>query len=622
MSKIIKQIGWVLLILVALSAVFSLFAPSTPAEPPQEISLSQLAQQIQAGEVKEITVSGETLLVIDQNDQLSQAYKEEGVALTDSLARLGLAPEQLQLTDIKVEPETTSFWSAFLPVLLSFIIPVLFFVFFFWLIFRRARGGIDQTLSILQSPDRQFNPQATKEKVSFDDIGNLVEAKEELMEITDFLKSPQKFLKMGAKIPRGVLLVGPPGCGKTLLARAIASTAKVPFYYISGSEFIELFVGVGSRRVKNLFSKAKQSQPSIIFIDELDAIGRRRGAGFIEGHNEREQTLNQILTEMDGFQREARCIILAASNRPDVLDPALLRPGRFDRRIVIDLPDVKSREAIIKIHCRNKPLDSKVNLAEVAEQTAGFSGADLEDLANEAAVLATRRQRNQIEQTDFLESIEKVLLGPERKSHLLSKKEKEVAAYHEAGHALVSALTPKADRVRKISIIARGLSAGHTLTVPTTERGMLSQSQLTAQLATLLGGYATEKLFFREVTTGASNDLQRATSLARRMVVEYGMSELGPINFSSSTLPNWWQEDFFQRQNYSEEVARKIDSEVKKFLYQALRQDQKLLRRQKKLITQLAKELIKKETLSQKEFEKILKKRPKKITKKKRKLKK
>jgi len=607
MSKIIKQIGWAFLVLLTLSAVFSLFAPA-PTESPQEISLSQLVQEIQAGRVKEITVSGETLQIVDQDNQVFQSYKEEEVALTNSLSRLGLTSEQLQSANIQIKPEVTSFWSALLPLLLTFIIPVFFFVLLFWFLFRRARGGMDQTLNILKSPDRQFNPQATKEKVSFDDIGNLVEAKEELMEITDFLKSPQKFSRMGAKIPRGVLLVGPPGCGKTLLARAIASSANVPFYYISGSEFIELFVGVGSRRVKSLFAKAKQNQPSIIFIDELDAIGRRRGAGVMEGHNEREQTLNQILTEMDGFQRETRCVILAASNRPDVLDPALLRPGRFDRRIVIDLPDIKSREEIIKIHCRNKPLAPSVNLAEIAEQTPGFSGADLEDLANEAAVLATRRQRNQIEQTDFTESIEKVLLGPERKSHLLSQKEKEIAAYHEAGHALVSALTPKADQVRKISIIARGLSAGHTLTIPATERGMMSQSQLTAQLATLLGGYAAERIFFQEVTNGASNDLQRATNLARRMVVEYGMSKLGPINFSSSTLPNWWQEDFFQRQNYSEEVARKIDSEINRFLHQALSYDEKLLRHQKKLMAKLAQELIKKETLSQKEFEKILKK--------------
>ena len=606
MSKIIKQIGWAFLVLLAFSAVFSLFAP-TPTESPQEISLSQLVQEIQAGRVKEITVSGEILQIVDQDNQVFQSYKEEEVALTNSLSRLGLTSEQLQSANIQIKPEVTSFWSALLPLLLTFIVPVLLFVLLFWFLFRRARGGMDQTLNILKSPDRQFNPQATKEKVSFDDIGNLVEAKEELIEITDFLKSPQKFSRMGAKIPRGVLLVGPPGCGKTLLARAIASSANVPFYFISGSEFIELFVGVGSRRVKSLFAKAKQNQPSIIFIDELDAIGRRRGSGIMEGHNEREQTLNQILTEMDGFQRETQCVILAASNRPDVLDPALLRPGRFDRRIVIDLPDVKSREEIIKIHCRNKPLAPNVNLAETAEQTPGFSGADLEDLANEAAVLATRRQRNQIEQTDFTESIEKVLLGPERKSHLLSKKEKEIAAYHEAGHALVSALTPKADKVRKISVIARGLSAGHTLTIPTTERGMMSQSQLTAQLATLLGGYAAEKVFFQEVTNGASNDLQRATNLARTMVVEYGMSKLGPINFSSSTLPNWWQEDFSSRQNYSEEVARKIDSEIDRFLHQALNYDEKLLRRQKKLMAKLAQELIKKETLDQEEFEKILK---------------
>ena len=605
MNKIIKQLGWALLIFIALSAIFSLFTPS-PAKAPKTISLSQLVQEIQANQVKAITISGEKLLIQENGKKNVEAYKESGVGLTDSLLKLGVTPKQLQGINIQVKPERPSFWAAFWPLFFSFIFPVLLLVFFFWFLFRRSKGGLSQTLNILQSPDQQFNPQAKKEKVSFDDIGDLVEAKEELMEVVDFLKEPGKFQKMGAKIPRGVLLVGPPGCGKTLLARAIASSANVPFYYISGSEFIELFVGVGSRRVKSLFAKAKQSQPSIIFIDELDAIGRRRGFGFGGGHDEREQTLNQILVEMDGFKREARCIVLAATNRPDVLDPALLRPGRFDRRIVIDLPDVKSREAILKIHCRNKPLDSNVKLGEIAEQTPGFSGADLEDLANEAAVLAIRRERDKITQTDFMEAIEKVLLGPERKSHLLTKEEKKIAAYHEAGHALVAALTPKAEKVRKVSIIARGLSAGYTVTTPTTERGMYSKSQLIAKLRTLLGGYSAEKVFFREVTTGAANDLQRATILARKMVAEYGMSSLGPINLIPSSLPAWWQEEFPSQKNYSEEIAKKIDEGVKKLLSEALRYDESLLRRKKKTMEHLTKELIKKETLNQQEFNKIV----------------
>lgn len=606
MNKIIKQLGWALLLLVALSAIFSLFAP-TPTQAPQEISLSQLAQDIKTGQIKEITVSGEKLLITDQEDNEVQAYKEAGVALTNSLQHFGLTPLELQSTNINITPEDIGFWVSFLPILLSLVLPLILFLLFFLMIFRRNKGGISQTLGILKSPDKKFNPEAKKERVSFDDIGNLVEAKEELMEVVDFLKSPQKFQRMGAKIPRGVLLVGPPGCGKTLLARAVASSSNVPFYYISGSEFIELFVGVGSRRVKDLFAKAKQNQPSIIFVDELDAIGRRRGFGFGGGHDEREQTLNQILVEMDGFQREEKCIILAATNRPDVLDPALLRPGRFDRRVIIDLPDIKSREQILKIHCRNKPLAADVRLKEIAGQTPGFSGADIEDLANEAAVLATRREREKITQTDFLESIEKVLLGPERKSHLLSKEEKKIAAYHEAGHALVSALTSKSDKVKKISIIARGFSAGYTVTVPSTERGMLSKSQLMAKLATLLGGYSAEGIFFGEVTTGASNDLQRATSLARKMVTEYGMSKLGPINFSQSSTTNEWSENPFQQKDYSEEVAQKIDAEIEEFLAEALQSDDKLLKKHKKLMVQLTEELIKKETLSQKEFEKILK---------------
>ncbi len=606
MNKIVKQLGWALLVFIALSAVFSLFSPS-PAKAPKVISLSQLVQDVQANKVKAITISGEKLLIQDKDKKTVEAYKEAGVGLTDSLLRLGLTSKQLQTVSIQVKPEHPSFWTAFWPLFFSFIFPVLLLVFFFWFLFRKSKGGINQTLNILKSPDQQFNPQAKKEKVSFDDIGDLVEAKEELMEVVDFLKKPERFQRMGAKIPRGVLLVGPPGCGKTLLARAIASSANVPFYYISGSEFIELFVGVGSRRVKSLFAKAKQNQPSIIFVDELDAIGRRRGFGFGGGHDEREQTLNQILVEMDGFKREARCIVLAATNRPDVLDPALLRPGRFDRRVVIDLPDVKSREEILKIHCRNKPLDANVNLKEIAEQTPGFSGADLEDLANEAAVLATRRQRKQIKHTDFAEAIEKVLLGPERKSHLLTKGEKKIAAYHEAGHALVAALTPKAEKVRKVSIIARGLSAGYTIMMPVAERGMFSRSQLIAKLRSLLGGYSAEKVFFQEVTTGASNDLQRATVLARKMVTEYGMSRLGPINLAQSSLPTWWQEGLSPQKNYSEEVAKKIDEEIKKLLSEALRYDQSLLRKKKKLMDRLTEELIRKETLNQKEFDKIVK---------------
>jgi cell division protease FtsH len=445
-----------------------------------------------------------------------------------------------------------------------------------------------------------------QERITFSDVAGLKEAKEELKEVVDFLKNPKKYLHMGARIPRGVLLLGPAGVGKTLLARAVAGEANVPFFHTSGSTFVELFVGVGASRARDLFATAKKAGRAIIFIDELDAIGRIRGAGIGGGHDEREQTLNQILVEMDGFERDDTRIVMAATNRPDVLDPALLRPGRFDRKVILDLPDINDREEILKIHCRGKPLTSNVNLREVAERTPGFSGADLANIVNEAAILAARRNKNQIYQIEFLESIEKVLLGPERKSHILSKKEKEIVAYHEAGHALISSMIPEAEPVRKVSIVARGMAAGYTLKMPTEERKIKTKSEFLAEMATLFGGYCAEKLKFKEITTGASNDLKMASELARRLIKEYGMSSLGPISFGEKEEYIFLGREISEQRNYSEEIAAKIDKEIAHLIGNAQKKAENILKQKKSLLERIAKTLIEKETIEKEEFEKLV----------------
>ena len=496
------------------------------------------------------------------------------------------------------------------------ILPILIFGIFFFIIFRQAKAGASQAFDFTKARARLFGAEGhPKEKITFKDVAGLKEAKQELMEVVDFLKNPKKFLNIGASIPRGVLLLGPPGCGKTLLARATAGEGNVPFFSISGSEFVEMFVGIGASRVRDLFNTAKKAAPAIIFIDELDAIGRHRGAGLGGGHDEREQTLNQILVEMDGFERDTKLIVCAATNRPDVLDPALLRPGRFDRRVVLDLPDIIDREEILKIHCQGKPLALNVNLREVAERTPGFSGADLANVVNEAAILAARNNKHQVFQEELLISIEKVLLGPERKSHILSKKEKEIAAFHEAGHALVSALISKAEPVRKISIVARGLAAGYTLKMPREEKRMKNKSEFIAEMAVLLGGYCAERLKFGEITTGASNDLERCSELARKLVKEYGMSSLGPISFGEKEELVFLGKEISEQRNYSEKVATQIDEEVAKFIKQAEEQAKKILTKKKNLLEKIAQVLIEKETIEKEEFERLIKQKKIEITK-------
>ncbi len=613
MKNLIKNFVIVLLIFLLISSIFALFVQ--PSEEPKEISLTQLVREINQENIKKIIVTNDELSIIYFDETEAKSRKETGIALSESLINHGADREKLKLLEVEIKEEAKT-WAWLGPALLL-LLPLLVFGLFFFFIFRQAKAGAMQAFNFSKARARLFGAEGhPKEKITFKDVAGLKEAKQELMEIVDFLKNPKKYLQMGAKIPRGVLLVGPPGTGKTMLAKAVASEAGVPFFSISGSEFIELFVGVGSSRVRDLFSTAKKAGKSIIFIDELDAIGRVRGAGIGGGHDEREQTLNQILVEMDGFEKDDTRIILSATNRPDVLDPALLRPGRFDRKIILDIPDINDREEILKIHCQGKPLALNANLREVAERTPGFSGADLANVINEAAILAARRNKRQVYQEELLKSIEKVLLGPERKSHVLSKTEKEIAAFHEAGHALVSSSLPQTEPIRKISIVARGAAAGYTLKMPSEERKIKTRTAFLSEMAILLGGYCAENLRFGEITTGASNDLERASHLARKLVKEYGMSCLGPVSFGEKEELVFLGKEISEQRNYSEKVAAQIDKEVENFIKNAEIQARKILIKKKKLLEKIARALIEKETIEKEEFENLIAKKKIEILKK------
>jgi len=604
MKYLAKNFILILVIFLLIAAIFSLF--SNPFEETNEISLTQLADDINQDKVEKVVIAGSEISITYKDETKAVSRKETDSSFTESITNLGVSLEKLKSIDINNEEET-DIWTWLGPILI-FVAPLLIFIFFFYMILKQAKSGAAQTFSFTKAKARLFGAEGHgKEKITFKDVAGLKEAKEELKEIVDFLKQPKKYLKMGAKIPRGVLLLGGSGTGKTLISRATAGEANVPFFHISGSEFVEMFVGVGSARVRDLFSTAKKAAPSIIFIDELDAIGRHRGAGVGGGNDEREQTLNQILVEMDGFDRETNVIVLAATNRGDILDPALLRPGRFDRKVILDMPDVNGREEVMKIHCQGKPLSSDVNLREIAERTPGFSGADIANVVNEAAILAAKRNKNQIFQQEFLESIEKVLLGPERKSHVLSTKEKEIAAFHEAGHALVSSSLPDTEPVRKISIISRGMAAGYTLKMPNEEKRMMTKQAFLSELATLLGGYCAEKIQFGRVTTGASNDLKVASELARKLVKQYGMSSLGPICFGEKEELVFLGKELSEQRNYSEKVAAKIDKEVEKLILGAEKQAISVLKRRKTLLDKIAHTLIAKETIEKEEFERLIK---------------
>ena len=600
-SNFSSSIAGAILIFMLITAAYLALSENGKAK--IETSISDLAKSVSIGEVKKILVEGDKLTITYQNDEIKTAKKEVGSSLSQTLFNYGVNSEALSKTEIEIKNE-----SGFVFLLLNilpFLLPIVFILLFFWYLSRQVRGAGMQALSFGQSKARITDPNDKNNKVTFKDVAGCKEAKEELKEIVDFLKSPKKFLDIGARIPKGVMLTGAPGTGKTLLARAVAGEASVPFFHLSGSEFVEMFVGVGASRVRDLFKMAKKAAPAIIFVDEIDAIGRTRGGGFGGGNDEREQTLNQILVEMDGFEPNDKVIVMAATNRPDVLDPALLRPGRFDRRVILDLPDLKDREEILHIHARKVPMFEDVNMRVIAERTPGFSGADLASLVNEAAILAAREERKVISQYDLIRSVEKVMLGPERKSHVLSLDEKKITAYHEGGHALVSSVLEHSDPVHKISIISRGRAAGYTLKLPLEERKLHNKKSFLDDIATGLGGYAAEELVFGDVTTGASNDIANLTAMARNMVSRYGMSELvGPVAYDDSESLN--PGAFVVAKPYSEEKAAELDRETKRIVDEALEKARDVLKKHRKALESIAIKLIEVETIEKKEFEDLL----------------
>ncbi|KKS37742.1 MAG: cell division protein FtsH [Candidatus Sungbacteria bacterium RIFCSPLOWO2_12_FULL_41_11] len=598
MKNLSKNLIYGILILMSIALLGSLI--SETVYQPKVISLSELVQKINEDKVAKIIVRDNELEIELKDGAKEKSRKESEAGISETFKNYGLASEKFtNLIEVK-EPSGFIFWFG---VLLPFLAPIIIIGFFIWWSARQFRQGSMQAFTFGQSKARLIMPNDKKERVTFKDIAGAKEAKEELKEIVDFLKSPKKFFEIGARIPHGVLLMGAPGTGKTLLAKAVAGEAGVPFFQISGSEFVEMFVGVGASRVRDLFKHAKKSAPAIIFMDEIDAVGRHRGTGIGGGHDEREQTLNQILVEMDGFESTESVIMMAATNRPDVLDPALLRPGRFDRRVILDLPDINDREEILKIHAKNKPLAKDVNLRLIAERTPGFSGADLSNLVNEAAILAARENRKIVTEMDLITSIEKVMLGPERKSHILSPKEKEISAYHEAGHALVAASLIGMDPVHKISIVSRGRAAGYTLKLPSEDRHLYSRTHFLNEVAVSMGGYAAEKIVFKELTTGASDDLRKASDIARDLVMRYGMSEkIGPAVFGEHGELVFLGKELGMERNYSEETARLIDSEVKKVLDGAFKKAKEIIASRRAKLEQIAKRLIEKETIEKDEF--------------------
>jgi cell division protease FtsH len=603
MRSFSKNITAAFLTLLIMVGAYSLLAGQIKQIP--ETSLSQLAKDINAGNVKTIAVQGNDIEVVFNDNSVKTAQKEAESSLSQTFFNYGVSKDQLDKVDLRIKtPSGLMFW---LGNILPFLIPLLLIVFLFWMAARQVKNTSLQAFSFGKSRARVIGPGEKKERITFKDVAGVQEAKEELHEIVEFLKNPKKFLDIGARIPKGVLLMGAPGTGKTLLARAVAGEAGVPFFHISGSEFVELFVGVGASRVRDLFREAKKAAPAIVFIDEIDAVGRHRGAGLGGGHDEREQTLNQILVEMDGFEPHEKVIVMAATNRPDVLDPALLRPGRFDRRVILDLPDLKDRKEILSIHSRGKPFDENINLQVIAERTPGFSGADLQNLMNEGAILAARENRKKIIQFDLIRSIEKVMLGPERKSHLLTLKEKKIAAYHEAGHAIITSVLPHADPVHKVSVVSRGRAAGYTLKLPSEERHLYSKLHFLDEIAAALGGFAAEKVVFKDITTGAADDLSHATDIARSLIMRYGMSDkIGPVSLGEKSDLVFLGRELGTERNYSEEVAKEVDAEVSKIMNNALKKAKEVLVKYRDALDKVAKILIEKETIERDEFEKTI----------------
>ena len=595
----------VFLIFLCIVALYSIF--SGDSEKPEDVSLSVLSQKILDGEVASILVEGDKLEVIlnDETGTVLRSKKERESSLSETLGNYGVTAEALSRANIEIKSESGFLY--WIGNLLPFLIPIIFIVLFFWFISKQVKGQGMQAFTFGESKAKITDPDDVS-KVTFKDVAGVKEAKEELEEIVDFLRNPKKFIDIGAQIPKGVLLEGAPGTGKTLLARAVAGEANVPFFHLSGSDFVEMFVGVGASRVRDLFKMAKKAAPAIVFIDEIDAVGRKRGSGFGGGNDEREQTLNQILTEMDGFEQNQKVIVMAATNRSDVLDPALLRPGRFDRRVVVDLPDRKDREEILLIHARKKPLEKDVDLKVVAERTPGFSGADLYALMNEAAIRAARQNRKKVLQEDVVSSIEKVLIGPERKSHLLSPREKKITAYHEAGHALVASVLPDADPVHKVTIVSRGRAGGFTMKLPLEEKKLQPKKDYLDDIAMSLGGYAAEKIVFGDITTGPSSDLQVVSRIARAMVTKWGMSDvIGPIALEGRDSEVMFGRGFGDKE-HSDGTSSIVDNEVKKIIDDCLKVAENVIREKRHVLDAIAEALIEKESLEQKEFNALIEK--------------
>ncbi|HAV77310.1 MAG TPA: cell division protein FtsH [Anaerolineae bacterium] len=578
---------------------------------PQPLTINELAQDIQAGRVSEVIIENSGSLRVKyksgteaQTETGVEAYKESDATLVAQLIGLGVSPENLSAENIKIEVEAPSIWSGALGGFVAYLLPLLLMLGVFWFIFRQAQGSNNAAMSFGKSKARMFSGEHPT--VTFQDVAGADESKQELSEVVEFLKEPQKFIQLGARIPKGVLLVGPPGTGKTLLAKAVSGEAGVPFFAISGSEFVEMFVGVGASRVRDLFEQAKRHSPCIVFVDEIDAVGRQRGAGLGGSHDEREQTLNQMLVEMDGFDTDTNVIIIAATNRPDILDPALLRPGRFDRRVTLDRPDMKGREEILKVHVKGKPLDPKVDLGSLARGTPGFVGADLENLVNEGALLAARRNKKSIGQDDLEEAIERVVMGPERKSRLISIEEKRIIAYHEAGHAVVGNAIAEADPVQKVTIVGRGQAGGLTWFRPDEDRMLHSRKKLLASMAYMLGGRIAEEIVFDDITSGASNDIEQVTRLARSMVTRLGMSsEMGPRVYGQKEEMVFLGREISEQRDYSEAVAEQIDSEVRKIVDDSYKLARKLLTKYRKQLDAVAQKLLEVETLNREDFEAI-----------------
>jgi cell division protease FtsH len=596
------------LILIALGAFLYASLVNNTGNTAQPVHINDIAQWVREGKVTQIVINDDKITAVmratgdNATDYEVQSRKESGIGLVDTLLNLGVTPEQLQ--GIKIQVAEPQFWENWSGVLLA-ILPLILLGAFFYFIMRQAQGAGNQAFSFGKSRARMFT--GDRPTITFGDVAGNDEAKQELQEVVEFLKEPEKFAALGARIPRGVLLVGPPGTGKTLMAKAVSGEAGVPFFSISGSEFVEMFVGVGASRVRDLFEQAKKNSPCIIFVDEIDAVGRHRGAGLGGSHDEREQTLNQILVEMDGFDTDTNIIIIAATNRPDILDPALLRPGRFDRRVTMDTPDVKGRRAILEVHVRGKPLAADVDLDVIAKQTPGFAGADIENLVNEAAILAARRNRRSISTDELQEAIERVIAGPERRSRLITPKEKEIVAYHEAGHAVAMHFLENHDPVHKVTIVPRGMAGGYTMSLPDEETLLMTKDKFRDQLVALLGGRVAEEIRFGDVTTGASNDLERVTQMARAMVTQWGMSEkLGPIRYGEREEMVFLGRQYSEHRNYSDRVAEEIDKEVHYFVEEAHQRCHQLLTERWDKMILLSNRLLQVETINAPEFEALM----------------